>query len=235
MTDEELQQLSALTSADFVGILRQNASEDPDPGAAAIQRLIADRLEALSAENERLKGEVEESELTRETYSKAWADERRRHDETLVLLAAERQAHTKTKRQLAETHDDTCENEHAKHEDCTEACSCVGSGKSAVERVQHRVWELEEQLEAERRAHAETQKALVELSSIAPCATFDPIQPLMFVQQAIRHLRARHAADLAAAEERAIRWVWVNSVLATVRDVTLNETLARYRATQEHR
>ena len=30
-------------------------------------------------------------------------------------------------------HGDICENGHATHEECTEACSCVGSGKSRLE------------------------------------------------------------------------------------------------------
>ena len=35
--------------------------------------------------------------------------------------------------QLAELHGDLCENECATHEECTDACSCVGSGKSKLE------------------------------------------------------------------------------------------------------
>jgi hypothetical protein len=36
-------------------------------------------------------------------------------------------------RQLAESHGDLCENGHVTHEECTDACSCVGSGKSRLE------------------------------------------------------------------------------------------------------
>src|ERR1017187_9603380 len=31
---------------------------------------------------------------------------------------------------------DACENGHHKHEDCTEACSCIGAGKSRIEKAE---------------------------------------------------------------------------------------------------
>jgi hypothetical protein len=54
--------------------------------------------------------------------------------------------------QLAESHGTCCENSHVEHADCTDACSCVGSGKSAVERLKTRVWELEDELAAAKAA-----------------------------------------------------------------------------------
>jgi hypothetical protein len=51
-------------------------------------------------------------------------------------------------RQLAETHGDLCENGHAAHKDCTEACACVGSGKSTAERLTLRLDDLETQIAA---------------------------------------------------------------------------------------
>jgi hypothetical protein len=45
--------------------------------------------------------------------------------------------------QLAIAHGDLCENGHATHEECTDACSCVGSGRSRLEIAEARAEKAE--------------------------------------------------------------------------------------------
>lgn len=64
--------------------------------------------------------------------------------ERLEAMEAENAA---LKAQLAEAHGDICENGHTDHAQCTEACACVGSGKSRLERLMAENDALKEQIE----------------------------------------------------------------------------------------
>lgn len=65
------------------------------------------------------------------------------HNVTNAQLVAVRDQRDAAITQLAQAHCDLCENGHATHEECTEACSCVGSGKSRIEIAEARAEELE--------------------------------------------------------------------------------------------
>jgi hypothetical protein len=49
--------------------------------------------------------------------------------------------------QLAELHGEVCENGCATHEECTDACSCVGSGRSRLEVAEAELEALRDQVE----------------------------------------------------------------------------------------
>jgi hypothetical protein len=104
-------------------------------------------------------------------------------------------------RQLAEVHSDVCENGHTNHAHCTDACACVGSGRSNLERLQAEV----------ERLRGDMSQIMLDLTAAFPLSTFDPVCVVAGVSQAIAGNllataaltieRAAHAATKAAFAE----------------------------------
>jgi beta-glucosidase-like glycosyl hydrolase len=91
------------------------------------------------AERDRERERADKAEILAREYKGAMLDRAGEKDAAIARIASLEQ-------QLAESHDDICENGHATHEECGRYCSCVGSGKSRVEIAEARAEKAEGEL-----------------------------------------------------------------------------------------
>ena len=81
----------------------------------------------------------------------------------LAHFDATEAALAEAEKRVADFETDRCENGHHSHDDCTEACSCVGAGKSRIEQAEDRAEDAVASLrEAEERAKRAEEELKIE-------------------------------------------------------------------------